>query len=121
MYIAQGESFQPARTGRSPFLLDNFLLHPDLMNDRHSDRVTLDASILTDNRRNFRDDVIGRDGACLVTAISQANHIQACHIVPHSKGHQVCAEHLLNHHQSSFHASTLSILLTTDMNNSIHH
>jgi len=60
---------------------DSFLLDPDLMDDRHSDRVASDASIPTDNRRNFRDEVIGRDGICLVSGISEGIHMQACHIV----------------------------------------
>lgn len=99
LYSTRWIIFRHARTGPSPFLLYSFLFDPDLMDDRYSDRVASEALILTDNRRNFRDEVIGRDGTRLVTGISQANHIQACHIVPHSKGHQVCAKYHLNNHQ----------------------
>ena len=70
-----------------------FLLDPDLMDDR-----TSDASVLTDNRGKFRGDVIRRDGTCVMTG---ANEVQACHIIPHAKGHQAYVEHLLNHTSSS--------------------
>lgn len=87
-------------TCHSPLLLEKFLLDPNLMNDRQSDRVASDASLITDNQCDFRDDVIRRDGTCVMTGSSLGDGLQACHIVPHAKGHLVCAEYLLNHHHS---------------------
>lgn len=71
-------------------MLDTFLLDPNLMDDQTSDT----SAAITINRRKFRDDVIMRDGTCVMNG---SNGVQACHIIPHAKGHQVCTEYLLNH------------------------
>jgi hypothetical protein len=86
-------------------MLEVFLINPDLMDDRTSDTS---ESAITINRDNFRKEVIEHDGTCVMTG-SEAR-VQACHIVPHAKGHKVCSEHLLEsygvlipgqvHHQS---------------------
>ena len=77
-------------------MLEPFLLDPDLMDDR-----TSDASTMSTDRANFRQRVIDRDGTCLMTGTG-ARYCQACHIIPHAKGHQVCSEYFLNHSEFSF-------------------
>ena len=80
-------------------MLEPFLVDPDLMDDRTSDAS---SSISTD-RANFKQRVTDRDGTCVMTGTV---NVQACHIVPHAKGHQVCSEYFLNNFQFSFQAST---------------
>ena len=65
------------------------------------DDRTSDASDISASRGDFRDRVVARDGTCVMTG---TENFQACHIVPHAKGHQVCSEHLLNHSEFSCQA-----------------
>lgn len=55
------------------------LLDPDLMDNRASD-----SSAISIRQRDFAQDVIDRDGTCLMTGA--ATNFQACHIIPHAKG-----------------------------------
>jgi hypothetical protein len=84
---------------------DPFLLDPDLMDDRTSD-LDLSASIST-HQADFAHRVTDRDGTCLMTGTP--SNFQACHIIPHAKGNQVCSEYL-NHSQFSFQAQYVSVL-----------
>lgn len=81
---------------------DPFLLDPDLMNDR-----TSGSSVISTRRHGFAQTVIARDGTCLMTGAA-ANY-QVCHIVPHSKGKEVCSEHL-NYSHFSFQAQYMNHL-----------
>ncbi|KXN83943.1 hypothetical protein AN958_00786 [Leucoagaricus sp. SymC.cos] len=56
------------------------LVDVDVMDDR-----TSDASDLSDGRADFRHRVVGRDVTCVRTG-ELAEHCDACHIIPHSKG-----------------------------------
>jgi hypothetical protein len=78
----KASSFRRPSTLCSPSMLEAYLLDPDLMHDR-----TSDGSAISISRGDFRDKVRVRDGSCVMTA---ARFVQACHIVPHAKGHQVC-------------------------------
>ncbi|KAJ7893602.1 hypothetical protein B0H14DRAFT_2684349 [Mycena olivaceomarginata] len=49
------------------------------------DDRTSDASDLTQRRADFRDEVISRDGNCIITGDAPLN-CMACHILPHAKG-----------------------------------
>ena len=70
-------------------MLEACLLDPDLMDER-----TSNTSAISTSRGKFRQDVTERDGTCVMTGSGEG--LQACHIVPHAKGHQVCYEYLLN-------------------------
>jgi len=47
------------------------------------------SSAQTDHRRDFRRDVIERDGPFCVITHEPAMDSDACHIIPRSKGHEV--------------------------------
>ncbi|KIL55307.1 hypothetical protein M378DRAFT_188679 [Amanita muscaria Koide BX008] len=84
---------------------DPFLLDPDLMDDR-----TSDSSAISTRRADFAQRVTDRDGShgtCLMTGAT--TNFQACHIIPHAKGNQVCSEYL-NHSQFSFQAQYMNSL-----------
>lgn len=53
------------------------------------------TSAVTTRREVFRQRIISRDGGCVMTGAA-AEHCEACHIIPHSKGDEVCSEYLLN-------------------------
>jgi hypothetical protein len=78
----KASSFRRPRTLRSPSMLEAYLLDPDLMDDR-----TSDESAISTSRYDFGTRVRSRDRTCVMTA---THYVQACHIVPHAKGHQVC-------------------------------
>ena len=67
-------------------MLEPFLLDPDLMDDRS--HRTSDASTISTDQANFLQRVTDRDGTCVMTG---STTFQACHIVPHAKGRQVCS------------------------------
>lgn len=69
-----------------PSISDPRLLDPDLMEDR-----TSFATAHTTRRADFRQRVHDRDGICILSGT--AEDVQACHIVPHSKGNQVCSQY----------------------------
>ena len=75
-------------------VLDTFLFDPDLMDDRTSNASAItdsDNSSLSSDNHKFRDDVTRRDGICVMTgAGTTEDEVEACHIIPHAKGHQVC-------------------------------
>jgi HNH endonuclease len=79
-------------------MLESFLLDPDLMDER-----TSDSSYVSSSRGDFRQRVAARDGTCVMTGTGTP-YAQACHIVPHAKGHQVRSEYLWKHSESSFQA-----------------
>jgi len=81
---------------------DPSLLDPDLMDDR-----TSDSSAISTRRADFAQRVTDRDGTCLMTGAT--SNFQACHIIPHAKGNQVCSEYL-NHSQFSFQAQYMNNL-----------
>jgi len=81
---------------------DPFLLDPDLMDER-----TSDASAISIRRADFVQGVTDRDGSCLMTGT--ISHLEACHIIPHAKGNQVCSKYL-NHPQFSFQAQYMNSL-----------
>ena len=60
------------------------------------------------DQANFRQRVIDRDGACLMTGTT---YVQPCHIIPRAKGHQVCSEYFLNHSEFSFQAQYINNLV----------
>jgi hypothetical protein len=61
---------------------------------------TSDSSTASTHRAEFAQRVNDRDGgACLMTGVRGST--QACHIVPHAKGNQVCFEYLNHSHFSS--------------------
>jgi len=72
--------FRRPGTPRSPSMLDDHLVDPDLMDDR-----TTDSDSTT--RGDFAANVLARDNSCVMTG---STVVQVCHIIPHSKGHQVC-------------------------------
>jgi len=67
---------------------ESFLLDPNGMDDR-----TSDSSVVSIGWGNFRERVRHRDGNCVMTGPSYA---EACHIIPHAKGHQYMVN-LVNH------------------------
>jgi|ERR1700722_8736468 len=77
-------------------MLEPLLLDPDLMDDRYSG-----SSDVSSSRGNFGARVAARDGTCVMTG---SPRFQACHIIPHAKGHEVHSEYLWNHSKSSFQA-----------------
>jgi len=54
------------------------------MNDRTSYTTARSA-----RQADFRQDLIDRDGTCVMSG-SPPRNCQACHIIPHSKGDKVC-------------------------------
>ena len=87
-------------------MLEPFLLDPDLMDDRS--HRTSDASTISSDRANFIQRVTDRDGTCVMTG---STTFQACHIVPHAKGRQVCSQYFLNHSEISFLAQYMNNLI----------
>ena len=83
-------------------MLEPHLLDPNLMDDR-----TSDASYNSISWGNFRQRVTDHDGTCVMTG---STIVTACHIIPHSKGHQVCSECFSNHPQPSFQAKYIKNL-----------
>jgi hypothetical protein len=77
-------------------MVESLLLDPDLMDDR-----TSDASHASIGRGDFGQRVTARDVTCVMTG---STNVQACHVVPHAKGHEVRSEYLWNHSKSSFQA-----------------
>ena len=79
--------FQQIETCHSSLVIDNDsrLLDPNLMDDR-----TSYTSDVTSRRVHFRDDVVNRDRRCVVTGTGPTQ-CEACHIIPHAKGDQVCS------------------------------
>ena len=71
-------------------ILDPCLIDPDGMNDRTSDIRTSDASSISVLEKIFRREVIARDKTCVMTGATLPEGHDACHIIPHAKGHQVC-------------------------------
>ena len=47
------------------------------------------SSSQTSRQENFRDDIISRDGSCVLTG-GNALDCDATHLLPHSKGNDVC-------------------------------
>jgi hypothetical protein len=76
-------------------MLEACLLDPRLMDER-----TSDASTISTSWGKFGQDVTARDGTCVMTGTGEG--FQACHIIPHAKGNQVCSEYFLNRTESSF-------------------
>jgi hypothetical protein len=85
-------------------MLESFLLDPDLMGER-----TSESSHVSSSWGDFRMRVAARDGTCVMTGTS---YVQACHVVPHAKGHQVRSEYLWNHSESSFQAQYIINLVS---------
>jgi hypothetical protein len=83
-YITGGESYFGIIGPLSPLLLETRWLDVDMMNDRASY-----SSVRTTRRADFRQDLIDRDGTCVMSN-SPPRNCQACHIVPHSRGDEVC-------------------------------
>ena len=54
------------------------------------DGRTSNASQLTERRADFRQRVIERDGTCVMTG-DLIHNCNACHIIPHVKGDDVCS------------------------------
>jgi hypothetical protein len=81
--IAAGASYSCILDIFSPLKLDPLWLDEDVMNDR-----TSFESASTARRQDFRQDIIDRDGTCVVTGASP-RYCQACHIIPHSRGDEV--------------------------------
>lgn len=69
------------------------LLDPDGMADR-----TSDSSSISISRGNFRERVAARDTNCVMLGPTYA---EACHIIPHAKGHQYMIN-LANHRHEAF-------------------
>ena len=70
-----------------------------------NDRITTSEGTL--RRRDFRDDVIKRDGpVCVITQVG-AYHCDATHLIPHSKGDQVRFVVSSYNHLMSLFSSTL--------------
>ena len=86
-------------------MLESCLLDPDLMDERTS----ATSSYVSSGQADFRHMVAARDGTCVMTGTG-APYMEACHVVPHAKGPEVCSDCLWNCSQSSFQASTLLIL-----------
>jgi hypothetical protein len=74
-----------------PSISDPRLLDPDLMEDRASF-----STVNTTRRGDFQQRVLARDKACILTG-GDAENVQACHVVPYSKGDEVCFQYHLNH------------------------
>lgn len=90
-YVAKGESYFniPFHSFSSP-MLDPLWLHADMMDDRASfDRSSFETAT-TSHSIHFRRDIINRDTSCVMTG-ETAGNCQACHIIPHSKGDEVCS------------------------------
>jgi hypothetical protein len=83
-YITGGESYFASLDPLSPLLLEPRWLDIDMMNDRDSY-----TSARTARRADFRQDLIDRDGTCVITGATPGNS-RACHVVPHSRGDEVC-------------------------------
>lgn len=81
---------------------DQILLDPDLMADR-----TSNSSTISTHQGDFAERVTDRDGTCVMTGVTKS--FQACHIIPHAKGNQVCFEHL-NHSYFSFQVQYMNSL-----------
>lgn len=79
-YIAGGEPYLASLDPLSPLLLEPRWLDVDMMNDR-----AWSASARTARWADFRQDIINRDGTCVITCEAPGNS-QACHVVPHSRG-----------------------------------
>jgi hypothetical protein len=65
------------------------------------DERTSDASHVSSSCADFAQRVVARDVTCVMTHTS---YVQACHVIPHSKGHEVRSKYLWNHSESSFQA-----------------
>ena len=90
----QGKSyFGDPSTLNAHSMSDPILLDPDLMADR-----TSDSSTISTHQGDFAQRVTDCDGICLITGVTK--NFQACHIVPHTKGSQVCFEYLNYSHFS---------------------
>ena len=70
-------------------ILEPHLIDPNGMDGRTSNT----GSPLSALRGDFRDRVETRDGTCVMTGAT--GPVDACHIIPHAKGHQVRSEHYL--------------------------
>ncbi len=73
------------------------------------DDRTSDSSAISTDRADFRQRVSDRDGTCVMTGTA---YVQACHFIPHAKGHQVCSEYSLNHSEFSFQAQYMRNLVS---------
>jgi len=82
-YISQRESYL-CILGLFQPLLEPRWVDVDMMNDRISY-----TSAQTSRRADFRRDIIDRDVTCVMSG-SPPEGCQACHIVPHTRGDQVC-------------------------------
>ena len=69
-------------------MLLTFSGEPRLVDVDAADDRTSTASNLTICRRDFRDNVIERDGTCVITDDIE-DYCTACHILPHGKGSNV--------------------------------
>ena len=66
------------------------------------DRTT--NTTVSTGRGDFAQKVKARDRTCVMTGDGYTGNLEACHIIPHSKGHQVSLEYLWNHFKFSFRA-----------------
>ena len=85
-YEAQGESCCRLQGTTIHCGVGAFLLDPDLMADRTS-------NVTTPRQSNFRTRVVNRDQTCIMTNETPQD-CQACHIIPHANGTEVCSEYL---------------------------
>ena len=88
-YISQGVSHFIVQACLSSSILSEsaLLLDSNLMDDRTSLATTKST-----NRDNFRQRVTDHDRTCVLTASEE--NLNACHIIPHAKIHQVCSENI---------------------------
>jgi hypothetical protein len=46
------------------------------------------SQVTTSSRARFRNDIVERDGSCVITGLEE-DGCDACHLIPHSKGDEV--------------------------------
>jgi hypothetical protein len=84
------------------------LLDPDLMHGTNSADASESSVSISTSRIDFIHRISARDGACVM--VNDKRSCEACHIVPHSKGHQVMfrIKSLAIHSEFSFLPSSIS-------------